>query len=500
MGVGTIGSQISEISPAIANDVNENEVFTYTHSRGEMLSATVGQLVMCPFFRDMPPEKAAMMARMYNRGVSAIKENTQQAENLPAEELPVSSEDEHIQDDNTIEPTDVSVAKNRDAESIVLEKDDVQTQESPPAADFEITDTSVRAADTNSEDKMQAGKPEAPSSGNHTEPSVRSEKDNSSIQIMWEKPEVGADTIAAQSGTPEKNKSIEHQRQSAQQTAETDKSSLPATSPESIRTFPEADVVKEPAEIQAHEPHPQILAEVETAPVEQEGIAGETLHDEAAGDENMFDAGDTAEYILPKQIENEVRPDAIADMSLPAAEPELVAQVYSAETVEAELTAYELSGPIEEIEHAIFDMAERIDALKEVERDEVHVVLDEIACTSREVALGFVDIDDAETVPADAGNEEALEELFIKLFERLELDYTPELIDSFVKLAVRCDITEIMQITDKNDDQETVKEKGTHEAITKLMATLSRIKRAVLYACQIGRSTLTLYRQQLQTA
>lgn len=166
--------------------------------------------------------------------------------------------------------------------------------------------------------------------------------------------------------------------------------------------------------------------------------------------------------------------------------------------LEAPEPLFELSLPVEEVEHNVQELAGRIEALDAEESRAVHDILDKIVVKFEEITASPNNIEDEEYAQAARDDKaEEMKELFIDLFDRVELDYTPELLESLTGLAMRGHMAEFTKAIEADTKNRTAVDRGTHEAINRLLAVVSRIKKAVLHAYSIGRSMLRLYSQQM---
>lgn len=162
---------------------------------------------------------------------------------------------------------------------------------------------------------------------------------------------------------------------------------------------------------------------------------------------------------------------------------------------DAQLEAYETEGlenrfeddeAVEEIKISLIELYEQIENAE----PEVAVVL--------EIGLGKVaEIAAKVEVSSDQANEteveEELEELFIELFESLNIEHTPELIDSLVSLTFRLHFADKISQTEEDDTPDQAINIGTHEVIKRLLARSNTVQRSRLYAGKIGKSVLQLY-------
>lgn len=162
----------------------------------------------------------------------------------------------------------------------------------------------------------------------------------------------------------------------------------------------------------------------------------------------------------------------------------------------------EVDVPIEEVEETLQTLAENIGDVEAEEVKEAHQILDEIVVKANELRAGTETSAEASEEPVAAQTEkseetkEELKELFIELFDYTEIDYTPELVDSFIKLAIKDDAMELATEIEQEEDN-AAKDRGTHEAIKQLLIAVSNIKKAIMHACSIGKTALRLYSRQL---
>lgn len=160
-----------------------------------------------------------------------------------------------------------------------------------------------------------------------------------------------------------------------------------------------------------------------------------------------------------------------------------------------------LSLPVEEVEHAVWQIADGIEKLEVKQKKEAYQLLDEIvrtiveSQTSKESSSQYFEV-----ATGSEKAEEKLTELFIQLFDRVEIEYSPELIESCVKLALQGDMSELIAKIEQQDEEEidTPHDQGTHEVIKQLLMAVASIKKSVLQAYRIGQSVLRLYSQQLR--
>lgn len=173
-------------------------------------------------------------------------------------------------------------------------------------------------------------------------------------------------------------------------------------------------------------------------------------------------------------------------------------------SIEAVAPAPELSLPVEEAELAVSLITERIEQLEEERAEEVQLILEEISeKTEQTQTIGsdtqesLIKIDgdsEFETSAQTAAAEDLVEEvegLFVRLLEKLEINYSPELVNCLATLAIKDDLPKLIDA----EDEEVFADQGigTHEVIKRLLASLNSIKDLVTQACLIGKSAIRLY-------
>lgn len=145
--------------------------------------------------------------------------------------------------------------------------------------------------------------------------------------------------------------------------------------------------------------------------------------------------------------------------------------------------------PIEIIETVIEEVAGRMETLEADEEEAVHQLLDKVM----ELPAKLEITDEGEFVDEAMAREE-LEELFTELFKRVGMEYTPELLDSLVKLSLHHLIKEDGEaIVQDTIIDNAPRGKGTHEFITKPLAGITNIKKILPNVYMVGKSALQLY-------
>jgi hypothetical protein len=148
--------------------------------------------------------------------------------------------------------------------------------------------------------------------------------------------------------------------------------------------------------------------------------------------------------------------------------------------------------PIEEIEVSLLTAAEKIETGPPEDAEDINKILNTIIELPAKLETEYEEVAEAEV-------QSELEELFMELFDRLELAYTPELIESLASLTIKWHFDQVNQVTYKAKADETVSDYGTHEIIIKLLAGLRSVKKIIARAGAIGKSALQLYHYDLPT-
>jgi hypothetical protein len=158
----------------------------------------------------------------------------------------------------------------------------------------------------------------------------------------------------------------------------------------------------------------------------------------------------------------------------------------------------ELGMPAEEVEESIMLIADSIEQMEPEEAETAHEILDEIVQRIAE-AQTLAEVDDAEDQISAAETEdieEKLEELFTQLLNYVEVRSTPELVQSFVKLALKGDLSDLIEKIEK-EDEDAAHDRGTHEVIKQLLASVRKMKKSIVHAYILGKSALRLYSPDL---
>lgn len=160
-----------------------------------------------------------------------------------------------------------------------------------------------------------------------------------------------------------------------------------------------------------------------------------------------------------------------------------------------------LSVPVEEVEQAVLQIADGVENLEAKQKKEAYQLLDEVVRTIVESQIqAESNIENLETALETENMEQALKELFIQLFNQVEIEYSHELIESCVKLVLQGDMSKLIAEIEPNQATDIFQDRGTHEVIKQLLAALNDLKKSVIHAYEIGKSALRLYTQQIITA
>lgn len=167
---------------------------------------------------------------------------------------------------------------------------------------------------------------------------------------------------------------------------------------------------------------------------------------------------------------------------------------------DASITAPKLDMLVKEAEQAVNELAECIEELGSKETETVHRLLDEIVLKAEEArTTAEINVENQEDSLQAEEVKKELKELFIELFDYVEMEYTPELIESFVKLASYEDISALILGLEQEETANVSCDRGLHEVIKHLLTVIARIKKAVFQAYHLGKSAIQLYSQQLVT-
>ena len=156
-----------------------------------------------------------------------------------------------------------------------------------------------------------------------------------------------------------------------------------------------------------------------------------------------------------------------------------------------EAIAYVQPVPAEEIEKSMIQIVEHIEDSEPEIMAAANKILDEI-----KVMAAKLEAEEEEDIIDEAQVQEELEQLFTELFETLGIEYTPVLIESLVALTAQSQNAYEIGKDDYQAEATPPHDRGTHEVIRELLASLGPIK-ITLPANAIGKSALRLYSYSL---
>lgn len=141
---------------------------------------------------------------------------------------------------------------------------------------------------------------------------------------------------------------------------------------------------------------------------------------------------------------------------------------------------------------AVEDSLTQLGECIEIAEAEVAKTVNEIMDKIAEVPARLDPATDEAVIDENQAKAE-LEELFTELLEIMEIDYTPELVESLARLTIHLHLTgKIKELESRNEIDETPQGYGTHEIIKQLLTSLSTFDRPFEYAWALGRSVLGL--------
>jgi hypothetical protein len=153
----------------------------------------------------------------------------------------------------------------------------------------------------------------------------------------------------------------------------------------------------------------------------------------------------------------------------------------------------ELPAPIAEIETTVEQLVAALDSVEFEKLEKIEAILEKIIAIPTSTEL----VEDGDQEKLD----EKLEELIVALFEEAAIDYSPELVESFIKLTKAHYLDELLAVAkDTEKEQGLPDEIGTREFLQKLQHGLSAMKQAVTDFYELGKSILRLYRFSFETA
>jgi hypothetical protein len=556
MEVGVIedtqSSRVADLGAEVDSLINSSEVFTYAHENGLTVSATIEDMGRCAVLGAFPPEMRAVLAEGYVRGreIQAEKEThkSEEAEEAEPKEKAKNQDSDPEQGAEVQEPKKVgddTLQQNRST------KQEGQKVEQPQALSNSKQETAAVDVISNNEvaDGVSSGGIAAQPSETNKTPSFEGVITAIPLQEAQQAGSPGAvEALSAgseggylvRSKDSEPATTTSAEASVALHAAAENQPVLDATTSsgegyylaESKDSYAGiAATVKRAVIVQAHA---QSAAGQAPKPFEVGAIAAQGLEDlvvSQTGQEFQTNelyleqerevetgADDTGAETEDEQVDDAFEPQLQTNEQQPSDElaeigvsEKRVSKDYIIPAQEAQtlnISEYiedaseAISGfsvPIEEVEQIILQAADNIEAMEVEEATTAHKILDELVQKTAEAQSPLQPgskILEVAMETADA--EEELKELFIQLFDHIEISYTPELIESCVKLALQGNMSELMAEIEQRDEEIRVAQgSGTHEVIKQLLSTISSVKRSVQHAYQIGKSALRLYSQKL---
>jgi hypothetical protein len=146
---------------------------------------------------------------------------------------------------------------------------------------------------------------------------------------------------------------------------------------------------------------------------------------------------------------------------------------------------------VEEVEETISQLSERLEDTKTEEFATINQTVDKIAKLSSQLEIPAKP---AGGEPLDEKKiQKELENLFVELFDRLSVEYSPQLPSAFAALTLNNQLEEVLRFKEGNEPVSKIpQEAGTYEFITKLSAGIVKLKRGLQRAYLLGKSALLL--------
>ncbi|MBI2285485.1 hypothetical protein HYU82_01520 [Candidatus Saccharibacteria bacterium] len=190
------------------------------------------------------------------------------------------------------------------------------------------------------------------------------------------------------------------------------------------------------------------------------------------------------------EMEPEEKENAIYDFSEDFPMPQLPSYEEKRLLVlpeEYEVLTTKLNVPVEEVEETISQLSEKLEVLEPEESAAINQILDKIVELPKQLETP------AEGEPFDEKEvRQELENLFAELFDRLGIEYSPELLSDFATLTLNNQLEEVLRA--KEGDELVYKiptDKGTHEFMTKLLTSFAKLKKILQQAYLLGKSAIS---------
>lgn len=147
-----------------------------------------------------------------------------------------------------------------------------------------------------------------------------------------------------------------------------------------------------------------------------------------------------------------------------------------------------ISRVVEEVKDSLVEPAERIETSEPEVVEKANEKLDKIV-----EIVAKVNADDNKEFIGEDEAQKKLEELFTELFEEMDIDYTPEMVESVARLVLQKHLAKKTKKAKLEEDEDNLpQDSGTHEAIAQILVGLNAIDESMEYASVIGKSALRL--------
>lgn len=529
MEVGIVDSRQTNTDDAAirpANIIDKNELFTYKHNRGEVISVDVGRLALCPVFAEMSEEDRVFAARQYSKGSAKLNEVNEIEQETEPETADETEESEANEEENTAgertkeKQPEMALASGRQEGAVKAEQieNSQNTSSTEPLERQKHVSTITPENDSNSISSQAAEGTTAPAAEGSSGPMQTQRKttvetktpfieNTAEINGVKKAEETSTASVASSSNRQElkiPNTPVPEQEMTEQLIevkwpaavfeAKEATTALREFGPEEPTHIP--DILEESIDSRIGS---KPIAQVETQEPETETSRLETIDNEFTLSVEQEDIVQMPESVRLAEWAEDEEVDIFAVSPETAVMPASEASPLEFEPEFSRIeTASELPAPIEDIEQVVLELSERIEELEPETSEVIHEILDAIvskAERSQNVIETPTNHLASEIVLTEEAIEKDLRELFTNLFDKLEMDYTPELLESFTKLALKVDVSEFVSSIESSSEKSI--DKGMHEAIKQLLTTISAMKRAILHAYQLGKSIMRLYAQQL---
>ncbi len=151
------------------------------------------------------------------------------------------------------------------------------------------------------------------------------------------------------------------------------------------------------------------------------------------------------------------------------------------------------SAPIEGIEDTLVQLTKQIETSEPETTKKANEILDKILEVSAEL-----NTDEGEGMVSELEIQGELRELFAELLIELEIEHTPELVESLARLTLKLHLAdEIEKLKNEEEINKARQGTGTHELIATPVVGIDNAKNGIAHAYAIGKSALQLYLSQV---